>query len=207
MSQEDYQAGVEWLGRVAPDHKLLGALRRKYSKINTMYLERILSKLGERPTARIKRLEAEPELDVNLLDPEYVALQRRISNLFGLRRKLSNSFHDCSTDEERASVSIEIGHIQSKIGRALKSRRYFQRNGEFPMIEEEEEEPLPSGVQLMRAYNANSRRRSYTKTEIQKLIGTKDPRKQRRLKDLEEKLKTDEREFERLSAALQAEAI
>lgn len=206
MTKEDYFAGIDWIERVKPDHPMLNTLRGGHTKINELYIKRILQDIGQAPKERLKRFE-EKEPDVDLMDPDYIDLSRRIATLFGMRRRLSNSFHTCKSDEEAAAVSLEISQVQGKLSKCYRMKREYQRTGFIPLESEVEEEELPTGVTLSRSMNANCKRRSYYRNQIKSHQGSKDPRTPAKIAEWEKKLKEDELEYELLKRALAREAL
>lgn len=207
MTEEDYFAGIDWLERVNPDHALIRLLRLKYSPINCIYLKKILEEVGERPKERVKRID-EPLVEADRTNPAYRAVCVRISNLMGLRRKLSNKFHTVKSDAEAAVISLDIGDVQNKLAKCYRQRREFLSTGVITAKSDvEEENGLPSGVALTKAMNANCKRRSYTKNQIREHAASKDPMIKRKVDKWNQKLKEDELEYELLKRALAKEAL
>lgn len=209
MTAEEYTAGVDWVERVDPGNVMLRSLSGQHTQINEIYLTAILKKIGN-PKKTVRRLDLEaPTYDDS--NPDYQDLIRRLNKLFGLRRRLSNQFHYCETgivgDVARAEISINIGEVQGRIGKLLAEQRYYQRNGALPDEPITREEPLPTGIELQRKYNANCSRRGYLKKQIAKHHGTHDPNKRKSLVGWELQLKDDEREFEKLKAAIARETL
>jgi len=204
MNEEDYFAGVDWLERIDPENALLRRLRSSYTKINTIYLTRLLKEKGSKP---VKKTVYPPAPDK--LDPDYVDLVGRVGRLFGRRRSLSNSFHNAKDKIERANISDDIRYIQQEISQALKRRRHFDKYGTLPEEVENEEEDLEglAGIELQRRYNANSKRRNYARKQIKIWAASEAPDADRQLVKWELKYKTEQDEFERLSKALREAAV
>lgn len=144
MNQEDYLAGVEWVAIKRPNHPLLRALKVGMSPINVMYLRHVLKQIGEP-----EEIEEPEEQLVAEDDPQLIIMQKERRELFIRRAKLSNRFHDCRTDTERAQISDDIRFVQKHIAVLLRRIHIFKKTGE--LHEQDPEEDIPeNGVALMR---------------------------------------------------------
>jgi hypothetical protein len=123
MSKQDYLAGVEFLAMRKPYHPLLAIIRSGHTRLNELYLERALKDVATPKPDEEGIPGADPVL-VNLLK------EKRI--LYASRAKLSNSFHDCSSDESRANVSSSIQRIQRAIEAKNAQINYYQQHGKLP---------------------------------------------------------------------------
>lgn len=209
MSEEDYFAGVDWLERIDPGNAMLRRLSSGFTKMNTIYLRRLLKERGERPREAPKR--DLPDLD--RVDPDFVDLNRKIGALFGRRRQLSNGFHNCRGSKaekkiKRAAISDDIRNIQQQIAKALKQKRHYEQYGTIPEeVEDQDVIEQMAGISLQRAYNANSKRRNYANRQVAYWSASNDPKAETMLEKWEKKLKTEQDEFNRLSKALREAAV
>jgi hypothetical protein len=144
MTLDDYMAGVEWVAFQRPNHPLLDTLQAGMSPINEMYLKHVLKSVGEP-----QEIEQEEDQLVQPDDPQLIIMQKERRDLFIRRARLSNQFHDCRTDSERALVSDDIRVVQKQIGALLRRIHVFKTTGELPDLEEQEGIP-ENGVALMR---------------------------------------------------------
>jgi len=153
MRPEDYQAGVQYLAERAPNHPLLKSLLREHKRINEMYLTRILKEIGPPAKPKVERVTVDQGKSKHdpLLDPIYDRMRKK----YGYRAKLSNQFHDCKTDEQRAELSDDIRQVQNAIEELQKTVRYYKRHGVMPAEgEAKAEEIVESGVELMKRRNS-----------------------------------------------------
>jgi hypothetical protein len=123
MSNQDYLAGVELLAMRKPDHPLLSIVRSGHTRLNELYLERALKD--------VIGTKAE-ETEIPGADPVLVNLLKEKRTLYANRAKLSNSFHDCTSDESRANVSSSIQRIQRAIEAKNAELNYYQQHGKLP---------------------------------------------------------------------------
>ncbi|MEO7176718.1 MAG: hypothetical protein ABIV51_12455 [Saprospiraceae bacterium] len=107
MSENEYAAGVELLRRKDPGNAILSRLALVQNPLNEMYLKHEIKKIDP---ASIDVLENGTISDIQ---------ERMLFNdkryLFAERAKLSNKFHDCTTNEERAEISSQIQEVQKQI--------------------------------------------------------------------------------------------
>lgn len=98
MTPVQFESNIEKLKKKNPTHDILYVLEeRGYDMLSVEYLKLALAEDGE---------------------PEAVSKDRlytQKSSLYSERAKWSNKFHDCTTDKERAEVSIAIRAIQTQI--------------------------------------------------------------------------------------------
>lgn len=147
MTQEEYKAGLAWLELKNPSHPLMRQLRLGFTKINVLYMRQAL-----KTVAPAEEVEAEEEeTNVSATDPKLIKMQRERRTLFTHRAKLSNQFHECSTDSERAAISDSIQRVQRQIGECLRNIRQYRKTGKLPEVAKavDEIERL-TGVQLMK---------------------------------------------------------
>lgn len=210
INEATYWAGVAWVERCKPTYVMLNRLKRGYTKINTIYLGRILAEIGEQPKNTAQEASSEDSA-ADRMNPEFLALSRLIGGLFGRRRKLSNTFHDCKPGEEgnndRAMISDDIRNVQKQISRALKRKRHYELTGQMLKSTEVAEAKELDGVALSRAYQAAGKRKSYALRQVKRWAVSEDPRASRQLEKWEGKLKTETNEFDRLSKAYREAAV
>lgn len=147
MTQEDYIAGLQWLELKQPGHPLLNTLKSGFSKLNKLYLEHALRSVPAIPKPKTSNEKEEVAI---------ILLEKEKKSLYGRRAKLSNSFHECTTDAQRADVSDQIQLIQRQIETINQSLRHYEQTGEILSQEaDSKDEPLSSnGVQLMKRRNS-----------------------------------------------------
>lgn len=107
-----YREALDALRAACPDHPLL----RVFAMQETGAM-RVLIDIELRKFAATEPPVSAPATE-NPDDPEdeYLKnLRRQQSDLFGDRAKLSNQFHGCASDSQRARVSEEIQVVQKKI--------------------------------------------------------------------------------------------
>lgn len=200
MSRDDYDAGVELLGKVIPAHPLLPRLRQQgYTRVNVKYVATLLAEnVDSRPKeARVRRIDVAPAAPP--MTEEYKQLQRRKSNLYQQRAKLSNRFHDYpDSQEERANISRDIRHVQNKIAEVQDNIYYYARTGKLP-----EEAPPPverqyDGVELMKRRSSINSKMSRLRSNLKQHATTKPER----VAEWERQMKECERERESLNGQI-----
>lgn len=155
MTKEDYSAGLEFLKLKKPDHPLMASLEKGYTPINCKYLNYALNSIPE--TTEEKRKEKPVQL---------ILIEKERRQLFGERAKLSNKFHDCSADTERARISDQIQIVQRKIEAFNKQIRHYNRTGKLP---EEDNEFPEDPIELMKKRDSFRSSISYFKRELEQL--------------------------------------
>lgn len=145
MIELEYTTALETLQRVEPDHNMLKVLSSGYSPINVLYLQSAMKE--------VSFLKAEPVTEVVDDTEEQFHIEKR--QLYGLRAKLSNKFHLCVTDKQRAEISIAIQRVQADIRDVNVNLRYYRKHGE-PMPENTDEKyPVPDdGLELGKKLNS-----------------------------------------------------
>lgn len=201
MTKEDYLAGVDWIAIKRPDHPLLRSLKQGISPINILYLQHTLKEVGE-PEDEPDHL---PDQVVDETDPQLIIMYKERRQLFTRRARLSNSFHECHTDTERATVSDDIRFVQKQIGRLLRQIHIFKTTGEIHDAEDEMEIP-ENGVELMKRRNSVRSNISTKKKALERSLyqtGDKIERQRKkwenRLKELQHELILIERKIARQS--------
>lgn len=126
-----YEEKLQLLKSHDPENVLIRVLESGESAINNALLDGQLKKLKRKPIEEVE----EPELDPGV-DEFLVGLYREQSTLFGDRRKLSNSFHDCDTDGERRLVSQSIQAVQRRIEHLRAQIRAYKNTGIIPAADD-----------------------------------------------------------------------
>lgn len=146
-----YQEGIEALRAAQPGHVLLRILSMGESAANRLILAGELKKIGvstspptpspiERGDDELLTQEVNDSLD-DTEDEVLTRLRMQQSDLFCDRRKLSNSFHECDTDAERAKVSRDIQQVQRQIEWVRKQIADYKAFGYIPG--KDEKYPVP----------------------------------------------------------------
>lgn len=163
MTFEEYIAGVEWLKMHLPGHPLLPSLQAGHSRINILYLKQALKAVPQ---------EASNDIVPEAADADLKTLLKNKKSLFARRAKLSNSFHDCDTDADRAGVSDEIQIVQRQIETVNKQIRHYEATGELlPEGKNVVDATLPgNGVQLVKKLNSLRANISIKKSKLEQLV-------------------------------------
>ena len=205
MTYEQYTATVARIRRDNPSEPLLNVLEKGYSKINEVYLKQALRRLEIMP-----EMAPEPEKGNGKNDAYGIMLQKEKKTLYGRRARLSNQFHDCSSDQDRAVVSEQIQDIQKLIEDVRKKIAYFEKHGE-PAPEERShvDADLPTNpIQLMNKLNSVRSAISYAKRQITKYASKlPDPKAQKMIDQNEERLRKLEIEKINVEKAIAKESI
>jgi hypothetical protein len=203
MSREDYIASLDWIRLRDPAHPLLNTLEGGHSAINEIYLRHALQDVGERPEPTEE--EDEPVL-IDPQDPQLLSWYKERRTLFTHRAKLSNRFHDCTSDAERASLSDDIQAVQRQIGPLLRKIKHFKRTGEVLEARPVQDEQL-HGVALMKKRNSVISTISYYKRMLENHAGRTDEDSLKKIKKWERKLKAKENEKLRLERQVARESV
>lgn len=181
MSREDYLAGVELLALRKPDHPLLSVVRTGHNRLNELYLERALKDVIT-PKA--------DETEIPGADPVLVNLLKEKRTLYATRAKLSNSFHDCSSDESRANVSSSIQRIQRAIEAKNAQLNYYQQHGKLPEGNQVDIDVPDDPIALMNRLLSVRSSISYNQRRIRILAAlTQDNPERKKIPTLESNLK------------------
>lgn len=153
-----YQEALSALKLANPEHPLLRILSLAETAGNRLILNKALEKL-QPPAVVIASIEVPVAPDEVYTDPIGDAvlegLHRQQSTLFGERRKLSNSFHDCQTDGERRNVSEAIQAVQRRIEHVRQQMRDYKAVGYIPAADEKY--PVPEDPFKLLALRASLR--------------------------------------------------
>jgi len=140
-SEKDFFQGIKLMEKYCPDHTMLNSLRSgTMSVMNRMYLEQILKnkyrELKDTPEKKVKKTPKpipakKPAKKLTQADYKRIA-DKELGEAYAYRRRLSNKFHECKTDTERAAVSDEIKETIQNINE-LKSRiGVYKTTGKMP---------------------------------------------------------------------------
>lgn len=190
----DYHEQLKRLEKAVPKHPLLWALRRGHTAANAMLLERELGKLPAAPAPIGDHVDDSDDENDDPDTPEDETLRRlrmEQSGLFSDRRKLSNTFHECSNDRQRATVSEKIQVVQRRIEIVKQTIRTYKEQGCIP--EPDEKYPVPEDafriLALRDSLRASISRKKREIEHIGREIEEKDPAAPAKLEKAESKLK------------------
>jgi len=199
MTQEDYIAGLELLMAKRPNHPLLRTLKEGFSKLNSVYMKHALKSIPNATSNEPKHMDPDNDIVRKLM------MEKR--SLFGRRAKLSNNFHRCQTDADRANVSDDIQKVQRDIEVVMHNIDHYQKNGHLPKRNDKTEINL-SGVELQKKLNSIRSNISIKKSTIKKYFRLPDdhPNK-KKIPDLEQKLKELEKEKQHVQILIDKEIV
>lgn len=194
MKKWEYEDALERIEQENPCEVLLGVLRTGWSPVNVIYMKSALKRLESAPKKDVPADEI--PADEGFLKGKY----RRQQTLRGERNKLSNSFHTCTTDAQRAAVSAKIIEIETEIRRNEVEIRRFELDGETPFNTDSELESPTDPVVLLKKIASLRAMISQTKKRLEYLasLNASNPEKsaipnvEKRLADLKNQLKTAE---------------
>lgn len=147
MSEAEYNRGLRHVMQRNPKEVLLPTLQTGYSRVNIIYMAAALRRLPE----EVKEAEETTPALAKKADPALRELWAERTRLFGEMNKMSNYFHECTTDAQRAENSKAILKKWDEI-QAVKSRiAHYEKNGVMPVVVSDEEFPLPDDpIELMK---------------------------------------------------------
>lgn len=174
-----YEAKIEALRAAQPGHVLLRILSMGETAANRLILDGELKKIGaspptpspsERGGATPRVAEADEETPDDTEDEVLTRLRMQQSDLFCDRRKLSNSFHDCDTDAERAKVSRDIQRVQRQIEWVRKQIADYKAFGYLPG--KDEKYPVPDDPFVLLSLRNSLRASVSRKTKEVRLLAS-----------------------------------
>lgn len=185
MTPQEYSAHLLRIERDNPTEPLLPALRAGWSRANEMYLRAALRRM-----ATVAEKTAEPAI-ARPADDKLRALWSERTRLFGEMNRLSNHFHDCKNDAERADNSAAILHKWQDILSVKTKIAHYEEHGELPPEPEEGDELPENPVLLLKKLNSFRAGISQTKAKLESAAGLDDntPGKAANIEKLEAKLK------------------
>lgn len=164
MTREEFQAGLDQFADVQ-DHDVLKVVReRGYSLLSCALLRKLL----EDPPEATQPVKPDPPVDrpEGDKDPRLTRLHIRKRDLFNQRAKLSNKFHDCSTDQERDGISKQVEAVQDRIEKVFRDIEHFDRFGE-PKQEKLKFEPPADKAKCVKMLNSTRSYLSKVKRELE----------------------------------------
>lgn len=198
MDEAEYIAGLELIERKDPQHSLLPMLQQGYTGGRAIFMAKVVEELiAAEPTASREEQAKDPQLQ---------GLFRRQSALFGKRAKLSNSFHRCTTNQQRAKVSERIQEVQDRIRSIRIQIEQFLTNGRTSM-EVSEKFPVPDGLyaQLKKRNSLRSNISNY-KRKLKQLALLPDGHPERqRIDRYEQKLSTHQTHLKHVQNAIDSQ--
>jgi|GEM_PF-3672414 len=195
-----YPEALERLRAANPEHILLRVLALSESEMNWLILTAELEKY-EAPSPEVMQTpeDAEPQVGDSVLED----LHRKQATLYGERRKLSNSFHDCSTDAERRDVSEAIQAVQRRIEHVRKQMADYKKIGHVPA--EAEKYPVPEDpfklLALRDSLRSSISRKSRQVRELA-LKALSDAQHNKSLNEADNKLRELQNHIERVQKAI-----
>lgn len=209
MTEQEYSQHLQRIERDNSTEVLLPTLRRGWSRANAMYMRAALKRLNPTPSPSPERrgaatntVEQRSTLYVSppfgggvgggVADATLRALWAERTRLFGEMNKMSNHFHNCRTDAERATNSAAILHKWQEILAVKGKIAHYEEHGELPAAELEENDELPENpVLLSKKLNSLRAGISQTKSKLEAAAGLDDatPGKAANIEKLEAKLK------------------
>lgn len=173
-----YQEKIEALRAAQPGHILLRILSMGETASNGLILDGELKKIprataapaamGAATTRQVPEIEQEETPD-DTDDEVLTRLRMQQSDLFCERRKLSNTFHDCANDAQRAKVSKEIQGVQRRIEWVRKQIADYKAYGYVPG--QDEKYPVPDDPFVLVSLRNSLRASISRKTKEVRLLG------------------------------------
>jgi hypothetical protein len=160
MTAELYASKLEELERLAPKNLLLDKLKQGTGIVNNVLLAIELKKARE---------EAIEEPGDPIGDDRLKAMRVELRKLFSDRAALSNKFHDCKTNADRAVVSEDIQVVQRNIERVMGWIRQYIVHGTLPDEAERKYYVPKDGLELAKKRNSLRASISRKKKEVERL--------------------------------------
>lgn len=177
IEKHEYQQRLDELRIQSPDFAGLDKLVDGWDVINAIVLKWALAgELGVIGT-EVRRTTAKDDREGVEQTDHYKSLGRDKRALYQWRAKLSNQFHQCKSDAERAHVSDQIQGVQTQI-EALQKHMRDVRYKKVSVVDSEEayanddvdavlmELKLLTGVDLMKKLNSLRVRQSQLKRKL-----------------------------------------
>lgn len=108
MSEEDFEANIEYLIKRDPEHNLLPLIKTGYSYINVFYLETAINELPPVVDTSPGDDEVSNTEPQERMHPALKDLAKKKMHLVNSIRKLSNDFHTSPNDSYSADISKRI---------------------------------------------------------------------------------------------------
>lgn len=168
-----------------PREVLLPALQSGYTRANVVYMLAALNRLPDP-----EEVEYLPTKGTKPADDTLRALWAERTRMFGEMNRMSNKFHECTTDQDRAENSRDILRKWDEI-LAVKSKiRHYEEFGEVLKEDEQEKFPLPDDpIALMKKLASIRVQISQSEVKIREAnaLPNDHPDKQKRIQEGETK--------------------
>lgn len=129
MSEQEFNQALAYIKKIDPDNGWIPDLDKGFSAVRSMYMKKALEELKVREVFEQK---PDTEKPAELTESEIQQIRRSIVKMYTERAILSNSFHACTTDKERARVCDHLDVVQNKIKAAHLKIEYYEENGALP---------------------------------------------------------------------------
>lgn len=177
MTNDEYIVKLSYLEMQDPDNVMIAKLRNGFSDLNAVYLMH-----------QLRALESKPKPEKSASNKSASSLEIKLRHLRQSRDELSNAFITCSTDHQRATVSIRIGELTEQIVELSERLNHFVATQELPELPANDKYPIPDdGLKLAALQHANRNAIRRTTERINDLFG-RNP-EDRKIRDLETKLR------------------
>lgn len=154
LKDANYFDGVELVEKVSPNEPLLPLLKNGATIVNRLFLKKIMERIyDDFPTSQQQLVTAsakrhdkkgEKEASKQLDNSDFHRIaEKELAACYVKRRQLSNSFHDCKTDAERASVSDAIKDKIQEINELKTRISVFKETGIMPQKSTAKEFEIP----------------------------------------------------------------
>lgn len=185
MDKKDYIAALDVLKSRKPDHCMIPEFERGFTPLSAFYLA---FALADDHQDIATRSDHRPGPDK---DPYIRAKYTRLRSYLSKRAKLSNSFHGCTSDNQRAYISRQIQDLQTTIAELRRQVDRYKSEGIHQADPDRPEDyPVPDDP-IARIKKRNSLRSqiSKKKRQIERLAAAEDSRgKSKRLAACQMKL-------------------
>lgn len=202
MTAAEYSKHLGEIIRRNSAEVLLPVLRKGYSPVNVIYMKAALKRLPKEDTL--------PDRDgsddeTTSADPVLRELWSLKGQLFRERAKMSNRFHDCTSDQERRGISDAILRIWDRIQETNRKMDYYEEHGMLPAGEERF--PLPEDpAALLKKLMSLRSQISMEQKKLKELAGLPDDHPNKRTKIEESQAKLAELKLYRAHAEQKATA-
>lgn len=177
MSNDEYAIKLNYLEINDPGNFMIAKLRTGYSMLNVMYL-----------IQELKDIEARPPKEKVKANPNASAMEIKLRHLRQSRDELSNSFMQCVTDHQRATVSVRIGELTKQIVDLAGRLDNFVETQEIAELPHNDKYPIPDdGYELAKLQHSNRNNIRRATERINELFA-RDP-EDKRIRDMETKLR------------------
>lgn len=185
MTQSEYNNGLERIMQENPREVLLPALQSGYTRANVVYMLAALNRLPDP-----EEVECLPTKSTKPADDTLRALWAERTRLFGQMNRMSNKFHECTTDQARAENSREVQRKWDEILEVKRKIRHYEEYGEVLEDGEQEKFPLPDDpIALMKKLASIRVQISQSEVKIREAnaLPNDHPDKQKRIQEGESK--------------------